>query len=118
MCQMANDVLRLPFRGQTSPDRGCESAAPTAALFEQCQQLAKTRRHELPARQFFRRKMPFVRLRSCREDCLMKCTAALRMTAALVVRRMKPEHHMATWKPDPSFYPSPRMAAKAAPETV
>src|SRR3979411_3162350 len=25
---------------------------------------------------------------------------------------------MATWKPDPSFYPSPRMAAKAAPETV
>src|SRR5258708_16694215 len=26
--------------------------------------------------------------------------------------------HMANWKPDPSFYPSPRMAAKAAPETV
>ena len=25
---------------------------------------------------------------------------------------------MATWKPDPSFYPSPRMASKAAPETV
>src|ERR1700755_409592 len=26
--------------------------------------------------------------------------------------------HMANWKPDPSFYPSPRMASKAAPETV
>ncbi len=25
---------------------------------------------------------------------------------------------MATWKPDPSFYPSPRMAMKAPPETV
>ena len=25
---------------------------------------------------------------------------------------------MATWKPDPSFYPSPRMAMKAAPETL
>src|SRR6202048_2555178 len=25
---------------------------------------------------------------------------------------------MANWKPDPSFYPSPRMASKAAPETV
>src|SRR5260370_510475 len=25
--------------------------------------------------------------------------------------------HM-TWKPDPSFYPSPRMASKAAPQTV
>ena len=25
---------------------------------------------------------------------------------------------MATWKPDPSFYPSPRQAAKAAPESV
>src|SRR5712671_5745055 len=25
--------------------------------------------------------------------------------------------HM-TWKPDPSFYPSPRMASKAAPETI
>src|ERR1700682_3159912 len=26
--------------------------------------------------------------------------------------------HMTTWKPDPSFYPSPRMAMKAAPETL
>jgi 56kDa selenium binding protein (SBP56) len=25
---------------------------------------------------------------------------------------------MATWTPDPSFYPSPRMARKAAPETL
>ncbi|HEX6611239.1 MAG TPA: selenium-binding protein SBP56-related protein, partial [Hyphomicrobiaceae bacterium] len=25
---------------------------------------------------------------------------------------------MATWTPDPSFYPSPRMAMKAAPETL
>ncbi len=25
---------------------------------------------------------------------------------------------MATWTPDPSFYPSPRMAMKAAPETI
>ncbi len=25
---------------------------------------------------------------------------------------------MATWKPDPSFYPSPRLAAKAPPETL
>src|ERR1700756_485119 len=25
---------------------------------------------------------------------------------------------MATWQPDPSFYPSPREAAKAAPETL
>lgn len=26
--------------------------------------------------------------------------------------------HMGTWKPDPSFYPSPRMAMKAEPETL
>ena len=25
---------------------------------------------------------------------------------------------MATWQPDPSFYPSPRQAAKAPPETI
>ena len=25
---------------------------------------------------------------------------------------------MATWTPDPSFYPSPRMAMKAPPETL
>jgi methanethiol oxidase len=25
---------------------------------------------------------------------------------------------MAAWTPDPSFYPSPRMAMKAAPETL
>ena len=25
---------------------------------------------------------------------------------------------MSTWKPDPSFYPSPRMAMKAAPESL
>src|SRR5215207_7904499 len=25
---------------------------------------------------------------------------------------------MATWRPDPSFYPSPRMAAQAPPETI
>ncbi len=25
---------------------------------------------------------------------------------------------MANWTPDPSFYPSPRMAMKAAPETL
>ena len=25
---------------------------------------------------------------------------------------------MGTWTPDPSFYPSPRMAMKAAPETL
>src|SRR5262249_1498623 len=25
---------------------------------------------------------------------------------------------MATWQPDPSFYPSPRLAAKAPPETL
>ena len=28
------------------------------------------------------------------------------------------ERIMATWTPDPSFYPSPRMAMKAAPETL
>src|SRR5690349_257953 len=28
------------------------------------------------------------------------------------------EPHMALWKPDASFYPSPRMAMKAPPETV
>lgn len=25
---------------------------------------------------------------------------------------------MATWKPDPTFYPSPRIAAQAAPEEL
>src|SRR5262249_5039424 len=28
------------------------------------------------------------------------------------------EDEMATWQPDPSFYPSPRLAAKARPETL
>src|SRR5687768_9066429 len=28
------------------------------------------------------------------------------------------EVEMATWRPDPSFYPSPRLAAKAQPETL
>ena len=31
---------------------------------------------------------------------------------------MTQEEHRMTWTPDPSFYPSPRMASKAAPETV
>ena len=35
-----------------------------------------------------------------------------------LVHTKRGESTMATWKPDPSFYPSPRMAMKAAPETL
>jgi hypothetical protein len=47
----------------------------------------------------------------------------LGIRVALLLRpdamRLKPGRHtMTTWTPDPSFYPSPRMAMEAPPETL
>src|SRR3982751_321164 len=44
------------------------------------------------------------------------CSAPLRLRGK--PREITREDEMATLRPDPSFYPSPRMAEKAKPETI
>src|SRR5262245_38175444 len=55
------------------------------------------------------------RVGSSTATCLRNGTQARSWRSKPVLRG---ENHMPTWTPDPSFYPSPRQAAKAPPESL
>src|SRR5712671_1652649 len=61
------------------------------------------------------------RARRTREPSAARSVGQLRTTCAMLTRIVAVSERridMPTWTPDPSFYPSPRQAAKAPPETI